>query len=90
MAIGGTESGSGWGLFGGNNRAGKHGAGLTGRMHDVVDRASNSASDLAHRTREGVGAKLHNLTDLIARRPLAAIAIAFGIGYLFARRRLRA
>jgi hypothetical protein len=90
MAIGGSESGSGWGLFGGNARSGKHGPGITGRMHEVVDRASNSASDIAHRTREGVGTRLRDLTDLIARRPMAAVVIAFGVGYLFARRHLRA
>lgn len=89
MAIGGSESGSGWGLGGSGARNGKSAAGFTSRMHDVVDRASNSASEFAHRTREGLGAKLHDISELIARRPVAAIAIAFGVGYLFARRRLR-
>jgi hypothetical protein len=87
MAIGGSESGSGWGVFGGNHRSGKN---ITSKVHEAVDRASNSASDIAHRTREGIGAKLRDLTDLIAKRPVAAIAIAFGVGYLFARRHIRA
>jgi hypothetical protein len=84
MAIGGSESGSGW--FGGNHRATKER--FTNRLHEVVDHASNSASDLAQRTREGFGTKLRDLSELIARRPVAAIAIAFGVGYLFARRRI--
>ena len=88
--------------FGGGNFGGgasNLGAGngkIADRLHNVVEQASDKASDFASRARSGfdtarssVGGWMRDLTAMMERRPIATIFVGIGIGYLFAKLRGR-
>ena len=60
---------------------------LTGKLHDVVDQASDKASDLAGRAKDGFEVRMRKLGDVIVARPVGSVLIAFGVGYLLAKLR---
>jgi hypothetical protein len=80
MAIG-TGSGSDFGA--GNGKIADHK--LTGKIHDVVDQASDKASDIAARAKDTAGVQMRRLSDLIVARPIGAVLIAFGVGYILSK-----
>ena len=82
MAIG---TGSGGNDYGANGKLGEKN--LTGKLHDVVDQASDKASDLAGRAKDTFEVRMRKLGDLIVARPIGSVLIAFGVGYLLAKLR---
>jgi ElaB/YqjD/DUF883 family membrane-anchored ribosome-binding protein len=59
--------------------------GLVDRGHDKVNAIKDKAVDVQHRARERGSAAIDRTTTLIKDHPIAAVGIAFGVGYLIMR-----
>ncbi|HTJ45609.1 MAG TPA: hypothetical protein VL463_26080 [Kofleriaceae bacterium] len=88
--FGGGNFGSGSSSMGAGN--GK----IADKLHNVVDQASDKASDFASRARSSydsarssVDGWLHDLSAVMERRPIATLFVGIGVGYLFAKLRGR-
>jgi ElaB/YqjD/DUF883 family membrane-anchored ribosome-binding protein len=59
--------------------------GLVERGQERVNAIKGKAADLQHRAKQRGGAALDRTTSLIKEHPIAAVSVAFGIGYLLMR-----
>lgn len=89
-----SDQGSNFGgsNFGGGGIGSGVGAGngkIADKLHNVVDQATDRASDFATRARSSMDGWLRDLGAMMERRPVATIAIGVGIGYLLAKLRGR-
>ena len=57
------------------------------RLHNVVDQASDKASELAARAKDSAGLQVRKVSDLIVARPIGAVCLAFGLGFVLAKLR---
>jgi hypothetical protein len=74
--------------FGGSNVGAGNGR-VADRLHNVVDQATDRASDVYSRARTSVDGWLRDLGAMMERRPVATIFIGISIGYILAKLRGR-
>jgi len=70
-----------------SDKASELAARASDKASELAGRAGDKASELAARAKDSAGLQVRKVSDLIVARPIGAVCLAFGLGFVLAKLR---